>query len=85
MEHLKNSELVRRYEAIEKKISALNGHLIVEGLGGMTPAGIRRMENKSKTVVEFLKLLDEAQDIIAEAKRRYGPDLITVRQLVWKK
>lgn len=79
---LTNHALVARYEAVHKSANKLVGWFCKNGLGHMKPSDMRSMQDKPKQVSIYLDLLDEASDLEAEARKRYGPGLIFVRDLI---
>lgn len=85
LENLSNHEIVREYKKLNKKISKLTNFFCENNLGHLTPSNMRDLCNKSKEVLLFLDYLDQSHDLKNEAKRRYGPSLIFIEELVYKK
>jgi hypothetical protein len=77
--------LVRRHEALEKRISKLIDKLCDNGFGTYKFADLRAIQDKPKFVETYLQLVDESVTLRYEAERRYGPGMITIRQLLWSK
>ncbi len=74
--------LVKRYESLHARMSKLIDPICDAGFGA-----IKRSEMRAEMhplIAEYLKLGNESQDLFAEARRRYGPDLMFVKQLDWR-
>jgi len=87
LDQLTNRELVRRYRQLNAKHTKLVNALCDAGLGDLTPTKMRKRlceQDCPKIVREYLDCIEKSSGISLEATRRYGPDLITVEQLIWK-
>jgi len=77
---MSNKELVGHYDNLSKKEDVLIAALIEYGDGHMTINAMRESgKEKYKT---YLALWDEIVSVILEAKHRYGPDFLYVRQII---
>lgn len=76
--------LVTRYRAVYVQLSKLSDLLVDMGYGDLKPSDMRALKEPPKTVVKYLRLIDEAAGLRLEAEFRYGPGLIRVEQLVSK-
>ena len=76
--------LVRRHEALSNQISKLVSKLCDSGFGTYKFSDLVELENKPKYIETYISLVKESSDLRSEANQRYGPGLITVRQLIWK-
>jgi len=79
-----NTQIVRRAQALEVRISKLNNKICDLGFGYMPYSELRASAHQSTTIPKLIKLLDEKHALRMEADARYGPGLITVDQLIWK-
>lgn len=77
-----NTQLVRRYESLQKQTSKLTDWFCNNGMGDLRPSDMRNLENPCGKVLKYLKILDEISTLKSEAERRYGPDLVSVRGLL---
>lgn len=84
---LTNKSLVKEYHKTRDKIDKALAKLIEQGLGNVKPSEMMRGRDttyaNNKTVREYLALTNYASEIRYHAETRYGPDMITVDQLVW--
>lgn len=80
-----DKQLVNKYRKLHNKISKYQDKLIAQGFGSEQPLVLRGIANKPKIVEDYLNLVDESIELRFEAERRYGPGLIIVDQLCWKK
>lgn len=77
-----NRQLVKRHEVLSERFSKLVDWFCDNGMGDLKTSDIRRIENPCKEVIRYLNLLDEMSEIQDEARRRYGPEFKTIRQLL---
>lgn len=86
MKPLSDLALVRRHEALSRRISKLVDKLCDAGLGHLRFSEIRALASQqgTKLCVQYVALVDEAMSLRYEAEQRYGSDLMTMRQLVWR-
>ena len=84
IDKLTNIALVRRHEKITKMISILVSKLCDNGYSHLSHAKLREVASKPIYLIKYLNLIEESVDLRLEAKLRYGQDLITVRQLLYK-
>lgn len=81
---LTDKSLVKRHEALELRISKLVSTLCDNGFGHLKHSELRQLANPPKFVTKYIQLVDESVSLRMEAELRYGPGLITVRQLIYK-
>ena len=79
---LTNRQLVRRYKALQARMSKLTDKFIDAGLGNLRPSDMRERP-ACKLSSKYVALLDECSQIRLEAQARYGPDLFLIEQLNW--
>lgn len=86
---LTDKALVKEYYRTHAKIDKIAEKLIEQGLGDVKPSELMSGRDttyaNNKTVREYLALTNHASHIRYLAENRYGPDLITVDQLIWKR
>jgi hypothetical protein len=79
-----DTALVRRHEALSRRISKLVDKLCDEGFGTYKFTDLRALPTKPKFVETYLALVDESVELRYEAERRYGPGMLTMRQLLYR-
>lgn len=88
MEKYKNwsdVRIVRRHETLAKRTSNLVALICDNGFGSYTPNQMRLTMTTNKMFNKYLLLVDEMSDLRSEANLRYGPGLITMRQLTYRR
>lgn len=85
MKPMTDTALVRRYEALDERMSKLIDRLIAAGHGALRFEQLREKAHAGDALcAKYVSMGDEKATLRAEAERRYGPGLMMVRQLVWK-
>lgn len=86
---LTDKALVKEYNRTHAKIDEIVEKLIEQGMGNVKPSELREEFNttyaNNETVREYLALRRYASELRCIAENRYGPGLILVDQLIWKK
>ena len=81
---MSNPAIVKRHEALGNRISKLIPKICDNGFGGLKFNELVCLENKPKYIVNYINLVNESSLLRYEAEMRYGPGLITIRQLIYK-
>lgn len=77
--------LVKEYKRAHARIDKLYSKLEQTEFRDMKPSEMRAMPDKPFIIKQLLKQFDFAHELRSEAEMRYGPGLVTVDQLVWRK
>lgn len=81
IKQMTNSELVRKFKALQKQSNKLVDKFINAGLGSLRLSDMRQRINKCPLSNKQIKLFDEMSDIRNEAELRYGPGFMFIDQL----
>lgn len=82
---LSNRELVKKYNTISNQYIKLVNWFCNNNLGHLTQNQLRDIKNPCKELVKYFNVLYTLSELRNEAKRRYGPDLVTIDNLLRQK
>lgn len=80
-----NHQLMRRYNTLQMRASKLVDWFCDNDMGHLRHSDMLSLNNPCNKIVTYLKLVEEICKLKDEARRRYGPDLKFVENLIWNK
>ena len=75
------AEIKKGYHALREKSSQLTDKLVDAGFGSVKPSEMRERATENPLFAQYVAISDAMHELMAEAKRRYGPNLASIDHL----